>query len=102
MRSYGNAKLLKEDIVKDNNGQSGVYRWVNHLNGKTYVGSGLNLTKRLGSYFNHNELNRNSRPIQHALLKYGHENFTLEIVLSSNCLIESSFIWICSFQTITS
>ncbi len=80
VKSYSDAKLLKEDILKDNKGQTGVYRWVNHLNGKTYVGSGLNLIKRLGSYFNRNELNRNTRPVQHALLKYGHENFTLEIL----------------------
>jgi group I intron endonuclease len=53
---------------------------VNNLNGKTYVGSAINLSKRLGSYFNEKELNRNPRPIQDALLKYGHLNFTLEIL----------------------
>jgi group I intron endonuclease len=53
---------------------------VNNLNGKTYVGSAINLSKRLGSYFNEKELNRNPRPIQDALLKYGHKNFTLEIL----------------------
>lgn len=77
---YINAKLLKDDILKDNNNQSGIYRWVNNLNGKTYVGSAINLSKRLGSYFNEKELNRNPRPIQDALLKYGHQNFTLEIL----------------------
>jgi group I intron endonuclease len=53
---------------------------VNNLNGKTYVGSAINLSKRLGSYFNEKELNKNPRPIQDALLKYGHLNFTLEIL----------------------
>ena len=53
---------------------------MNNLNGKTYVGSAINLSKRLGSYFNEKELNRNLRPIQDALLKYGHQNFTLEIL----------------------
>ena len=53
---------------------------MNNLNGKTYVGSAINLSKRLGSYFNEKELNRNPRPIQDALLKYGHLNFTLEIL----------------------
>ena len=70
---------MKDDILKDNNNQSGIYRWVNNLNGKTYVGSAINLSKRLGSYFNEKELNKNPRPIQDALLKYGHLNFTLEI-----------------------
>lgn len=51
---------------------------MNNVNNKTYVGSGVNLTKRLRSYFNKNELNRNSRSIQDALLKYGHKNFKLE------------------------
>lgn len=80
VKSYGNAELLKDEILKDNKGQSGVYRWVNNLNGKTYVGSGVDLAKRLGSYYNKSELNRNPRPIKYALLKYGHNNFTLEII----------------------
>lgn len=50
------------------------------MNNKTYVGSGIDLTKRLRSYFNKNELNRNPRPLQDALVKYGHKNFTLEIL----------------------
>jgi group I intron endonuclease len=80
VKSYSNAKLLKKDVFQDNKEQGGVYRWVNNLNGKTYVGSGLNLTKRLRSYYNDKELLRNPRPIHHALLKYGHNNFTLEIL----------------------
>jgi group I intron endonuclease len=80
VKSYGNAELLKDEILKDNKNQSGIYRWINNMNSKSYVGSGVNLTKRLGSYFNINELNRNSRPIQDALLKYGYKNFTLEIL----------------------
>ena len=102
VKSYGNAKLLKEMVLKDNSGQSGIYRWLNNLNKKTYVGSGVNLAKRLGSYYNENELKRNSRPIKDAgpaflsphlttygvrcgerkggQIKYGHENFTLEIL----------------------
>lgn len=50
------------------------------MNGKSYVGSGVNLAKRLRSYYNQAELNRNPRPIKDALLKYGHINFTLEIL----------------------
>lgn len=80
VKSYEDAELFKDQVLKDNKDQSGIYRWVNNLNGKTYVGSGVNLAKRLGSYYNNNELNRNSRPIKDALLKYGHKNFTLEIL----------------------
>jgi group I intron endonuclease len=50
------------------------------VNGKSYVGSGVNLTKRLRSYYNNKELNKNPRPIQDALLKYGHKNFSLDIL----------------------
>jgi hypothetical protein len=35
VKSYGNAELLKDDVLKDNGDQSGVYRWVNNLNGNT-------------------------------------------------------------------
>lgn len=80
VKRYGNADLSKDLVLKDNRNQSGVYRWVNNVNGKTYVGSGVNLAKRLASYYNKNELNRNPRPILDALLKYGHKNFTLEIL----------------------
>jgi group I intron endonuclease len=53
---------------------------VNTLNNNTYVGSGLNLSKRVGDYYKKSELNRNPRPIHAALLKYGYENFNLEIL----------------------
>jgi hypothetical protein len=45
VKSYGNAELFREAVLKDNRGQSGIYRWVNNLNKKTYVGSGVDLAK---------------------------------------------------------
>jgi len=69
-----NALLSKNHIFTDNSNKSGIYRWVNKLNNNTYVGSGLNLKKRVGEYFNQSELIRNPRPIHAALLKYGYEN----------------------------
>jgi group I intron endonuclease len=80
VKSYVNAELFKEAVLKDNSGKSGIYRWVNNLNKKTYVGSGVNLAKRLASYYNERELKRNPRPIKDALIKYGHKNFSLEIL----------------------
>jgi group I intron endonuclease len=77
---YTNSEELKSQVLKDNKGKSGIYRWVNNLNGNTYVGSAVNLEIRLRSYYNIKELKRNSRPIKDALLKYGHSNFTLEIL----------------------
>ena len=49
-------------------------------NNNTYVGSGLDLSKRVGDYYKISELSRNLRPIHAALLKYGYENFNLEIL----------------------
>jgi len=66
--------------LKENRDKLGIYRWVNNENQKSYVGSGVNLAKRLASYFNKNELKRNSRPIKDALLKYGYKGFTLDIL----------------------
>jgi len=80
IESYNNAEASKQEVLKNNRGKSGIYRWVNNLNGKTYVGSALDLAKRLVSYYNIKELSRNSRPIKDALLKYGHSNFTIEIL----------------------
>ena len=53
---------------------------MNNINGKSYIGSGFNLAKRIGSYYNKKELSINPRPIKDALLKYGHSNFTLDIL----------------------
>ena len=44
------------------------------------MGSGLDLSKRIGDYFKKSELDRNPRPIHAALLKYGYDNFDLEIL----------------------
>ena len=81
VKCYDNALLCKKIILsKENKDKSGIYRWVNKLNNNTYVGSGLNLAKRIGEYYSQSELKRNPRPIHAALLKYGYENFQLEIL----------------------
>jgi len=59
---------------------AGIYRWINEETGETYVGSGLDLTKRIRSYYQTTELERNPRHINRALLKYGHDKFRLEIL----------------------
>ena len=38
-------------IYKENNRKSGIYRWVNLINGSTYIGSAADLTRRLRDYF---------------------------------------------------
>lgn len=78
---YKNAKLNKPQILKDNNGRSGVYLWRNLVNKKIYIGSSVNLRARFYCYFDLNYLNKyKNLYICRALLKHGHSNFSLEIL----------------------
>lgn len=70
----------KQSIVKDNKLKSGVYRWTNNVNGKSYIGSSQNLGIRLQQYYGKSLVNTKNSLIYKAILKYGHENFTLEIL----------------------
>lgn len=54
------------------------------LNGRTYVGSWVDLSRRLRDYFSprwlNKELRKNQSVIYKALLKYGYTNFRLDIL----------------------
>ena len=69
----------------------------NLTNGKQYIGSSNNLTKRFYEYFNQNSLLRNkSMTICCALLKHGHSNFAitiLEYCSPDKCLIREKHYW---------
>ena len=82
IKSYPNADVLKSKILTENKKKSGIYRWVNNLNGKTYIGSSVNLAKRLTYYFNYTHISGKDKNmlIHKALIKYGYSNFTLEIL----------------------
>lgn len=70
--------------IKENKGKSGVYRWVNTLTGDSYIGSAVDLSKRFSAYYSQKSiqevLNRSKSNILSAIQKYGHSNFTLEIL----------------------
>lgn len=71
----------KLDILKYIKGKSGIYMWTNKLNGKKYVGSSVDLRRRVLEYYNVNRmLNEKSMPINVALLKYGYTNFSFTIL----------------------
>ena len=55
--TYNNSLLSKPNALKDNKGKSGVYRWINRVNNKSYIGSSSNLYYRLLNYHNINYLN---------------------------------------------
>jgi len=57
-----------------------VYRWVNNINKKTYIGSSVNFTERLYKYYSVKHLMNHKTAIHNALLKYGYSNFSLEIL----------------------
>lgn len=78
--TYINADLDKKRILKENRKKTGVYRWVNKINGNTYVGSSINLTVRLYTYFSIDSLMKNTTVISKALIKYGYSNFKFEIL----------------------
>jgi len=40
---YSNADTQKFEIIKENKGKSGIYRWTNLENGSTYIGSASGL-----------------------------------------------------------
>lgn len=77
---YPNADINKPKIIEDNRKKVGVYRWVNIINNKTYIGSSTNLSERFLHYFQARILLKYKTPIHNALLKYGYSNFVLEIL----------------------
>jgi group I intron endonuclease len=77
---YSDCLEDKNRILSDNKGKAAIYRWINKLNGKTYVGSSVDLTTRLYKYYSLKQLNSSKTAIHNALLKYGFQNFKLEIL----------------------
>lgn len=69
---YTNADIEKNLVIKENRGKSGIYRLINKITGKSYVGSSVNLSRRFNKYYNYNHIadpNRNMN-IDRALLNW--------------------------------
>lgn len=49
---YLNADIKNEQIIKDNIKKTSIYRWINVVYGKSYVGSYMNLSIKFKNYFN--------------------------------------------------
>jgi hypothetical protein len=79
---YNNVKKDKYIIFRENINKSAVYRLVNNINGKCYISSSRNLSNKLNIYYSLSSLKKKegSIIIYRSLLKYGHSNFSLEIL----------------------
>jgi group I intron endonuclease len=69
----------RDNIKNDFKGFAGIYMWFNKINGKCYIGSGVNLYRRVSNYYQAVHLKR-SYPIIAAINKYGLNSFNLVIL----------------------
>jgi len=81
---FTDAFLNKSVILRDTKNKAGIYRWVNKVNGNTYIGSSVNLGRRLRVYYDFSYLSvrvqKSKSRIYSAILKHGYSNFQLEIL----------------------
>lgn len=100
---YINAKTDNKEILAENKNKSGIYIWINKINGKQYVGSAINLgdkaSGRLNRYYRPSYLknqNLGASLIRKAILKYDYHNFMIGILeyCSINQLIEREQFYI--------
>lgn len=81
IKVYENADTQKQELLKESEGKTCVYMWTNLLNGKRYVGSAMDLRRRLLVYYSVKYLMSDpTMNIYKALLKYGYSSFSLTIL----------------------
>jgi group I intron endonuclease len=83
VKFYDNAEELKSLILLDNKDKSGIYKWENKISGEFYIGSAVDLNKRMLEYYRESYITHPSRGksiICFALVKYGYKNFSLSIL----------------------
>lgn len=79
VKIYNNMLDDKFLIVSEFNKKPGIYLLHNLVNGKQYVGSSIDLKRRLYSYYSPSKL-IDGRYISNSIMKYGHNNFTVLIL----------------------
>lgn len=83
VKIYNSLKEDRVNIIKEQRDKSGVYCLINKVNGRSYVGSSINLASRMRNYLNKAFLKSKENanmPITKSLLKYDYSNFTLWIL----------------------
>lgn len=77
---YHNAEIDRSKILSDNKGKAGIYKWTHKESGKIYIGSAIDLSKRLKGYFYKSYLKRGKNMyINKALLCHDYSSFSLRI-----------------------
>lgn len=78
---YNNAELEKQLILTESKDKAGIYLWTLLDSNTMYVGSSVNLYRRLKKYYSKANLSLNSQSkIHNALVHHGHSAFSLTIL----------------------
>jgi hypothetical protein len=82
---FNNLLISKKEIYKQLKGKSGVYMFINNVNPSTpevYIGSSINLARRMANHFHYATSNKvkNKIVLYRAMKKYKLENFSLAIL----------------------
>ena len=83
VKFYEDAENLKSKILLENKNKSGIYLWQNKITDEYYIGSAINLNKRMSEYYRQSYITHPSRGksiICYALVKYNYNNFSLSIL----------------------
>lgn len=79
MRVYENANIARQLISKEFKGHSVIYQWTNLITGEVYVGSAVDVSSRILSYFSPSVLGKGLR-IYKNIITYTHANFSVAIL----------------------
>jgi len=77
---YSNAEIDKSVILSANKGKAGIYQWKHNESNKIYIGSAVDLSKRLIKYYSPYGLKETNNYICRALILHGYSAFSLSIV----------------------
>lgn len=84
MKILFNAYTDKKLLLKSFKNKSGIYCWINEITQEKYIGSSINLSIRFKDYYKYKKLKiatlKNTSKIYSAIIKYGYENFNVEIL----------------------
>jgi group I intron endonuclease len=99
LQIYFNFKEYHLKLIREEKNRTGIYYFINLLNGHCYIGSSKNISQRMRNHLNRSYLilKKNSNmPFTRSLLKYGSENFCVVIIEYSKLedLYERETFWI--------